>query len=714
MHRYRSIVTALLFVSACRSEPINPVRIDLLAQFRETDSRQEVLNLDLGSPAAAAALSAGWSPPAIAPTGESILWSSARKVTARATIREPHDRVLIVRAGTLASPQTRSQVVIVRVNGRRVGTMQIERELREQRMLIPARFQQRGENEIALGMRMGRGINRLPVAYDTLRIVSPESEAGPVPEVIQQKLVLPASATIEYFLRVPPQQPLLRFAVAGQAPQLQVTATTDTDAEATIFTTDGAARAAIDLAHYAGQIVRLRFISGRDGVRELQQPEVVGSRAAPGPRPMSSSRPLNVVLFLVDTLRADHLGCYGYPRATSPRIDAFARESIQFMRTVAQASWTRPATASVLTGLYPQAHGVMTLRDRLPSTVPTMAELLHARGYRTAGFVTNVNVAPAWGFQRGFDLYRYFPEDSTRPRVHAGIDEIEPQVFEWLEQNHGQPFFIYIHVTDPHAPYAPPSPFAEQLADPTLQATAEDVTARLQALKRHPNEASPDDVRALQARYDGEVALIDTYFGRLLDELARRAVDDDTVVVFTADHGEEFFDHGGFEHGRTLYTELLSIPLLLHMPQHGYAGIRSSVLARQVDVLPTVLELLDIARPPTLQGRSLLPVLQVSDDGEEALTQTSLASRDLEGLVTGPWKIVQASHRAANEAEIYNTADDPQERNDQGTAFPVLLGYARQRLAASAGHAPRQTRQDAAESVDPAIIERLRALGYSP
>jgi arylsulfatase A-like enzyme len=381
---------------------------------------------------------------------------------------------------------------------------------------------------------------------------------------------------------------------------------------------------------------------------------------------------------------------------------------------VAQSSWTRPAAASILTGLYPQAHGVMTLRDRLPTNVPTLAELLQARGYRTAGFVTNVNVAPTWGFQRGFDLYRYFPEDSNRPRVHAGVDDIEPHVMEWLAQHEGEgPFFLYIHVTDPHAPYRPPQPFADRLADSSAPGFPNDVSSRLAILKRNPGQATAEDVRALVARYDGEIALVDAYFGRLLDALAQRGLEDNTAVILTADHGEEFLDHGGFEHGRTLYNELLGIPLVLRAPQALPAGLRSTVLARQIDVAPTVLDLLDIEAPATLQGRSLLRSLRAIDDGTEALTQTSLASRDLDGLVTGPWKIVQATGRAGETPEIYQTLEDPLERHSRRDEHPVLVGYARQRLAAAAGHMTQHTPHSRGP-IDPAILERLRALGYHP
>lgn len=710
-------LASLLVLGACRSESLRPERIDLLAQFAETDSRQAVLELDLGTAPAAASLGAGWSPPAIAATGESILWSAARKLIVRATIREPHDRVLIVRCATLAPPPTRAQVVAVRVNGRRIGTITVDGLMREHRLSLPARYQQRGVNEIAFGMRLGRGSKRLPVAYDALRIVSPESERGPVPAVVDGRLVLPAGSTVDYFLRLPPRDPVLRFSAAstGSAGPLLATVMTDTSAEATIFSSDGRTLPPIDLRSYANQIVRLRFhAGGQDGAIELHEPEVAGARGAVArARAVPPGKPPNVVLFLVDTLRADHLGCYGYARPTSPRIDAFAREGILYTRTVAQSSWTRPAAASLLTGQYPQRHGILTLRDRLEPNVPTLAELMRARGYRTAGFVTNVNVAPAWGFARGFDVYRYFPEDSARPRVHTGADEIEPAVFDWIGEG-AAPFFLYVHATDPHAPYAPLDPYAQRFVDPSPQSDAE-ISARLRALKRNPAGATAEDVRALVTRYDGEIAFVDAAFGRLLDELARRGLADDTLVIFTADHGEEFFDHGGFEHGRTLFRELLTIPLLMRLPQRLHAGTRSDVLARQVDVLPTVLDVLGVDPEPSLAGRSLLPHRHDGDDdGAEALAQTSLASRDLEGLVTGPWKIVQASRRPDETPEVYDTIADPLEQRNRHSRSPVLLGYARQRLAAAAAAMPDRTLRERSAPVDPALIERLRALGYNP
>jgi arylsulfatase A-like enzyme len=287
-------------------------------------------------------------------------------------------------------------------------------------------------------------------------------------------------------------------------------------------------------------------------------------------------------------------------------------------------------------------------------------------------------------------------------------------VFEWLAQQRDQPFLLYVHVTDPHAPYAPPSPFAERLADASLTAPPEDVRARLRHLRRNPQQATADDVRALVARYDGEVAFVDAHFGRLLDELVRLGVYDDTVVVLTADNGEEFFDLGGFEHGRTLYDELLSIPLVARLPHGANAGMRSSILARQIDVLPTVLHVLGIDIPATVHGRSLLAQLGAADDVEDAMTQTLLGSRDLEALVIGSWKVIQVTRPNGEAAEIYDTAKDPDERHNRAAERPVLLGYARQRLSAWGGRTATGTSRGDAPPIDRAIIERLRALGYDP
>jgi len=455
------------------------------------------------------------------------------------------------------------------------------------------------------------------------------------------------------------------------------------------------------------------------GTLQLREPRVVGrapsvktTKRLEGTR---RSRP-NVILYLIDTLRADHLGTYGYPLPTSPNIDALAADSFRFTRAVAQASWTRPATASILTGLYPYTHGAVTLHDALRPDATTLAELLRAQGYQTAAVVTNVNVGGGFGFDRGFDQFTYLPEDEARPTLHVSSDAVNDVVFPWL-QTHGQkPFLLYIHVSDPHAPYAPPQGFAEKFRPAGLSSPLASSPQAVRKLMEEPALITPDNLRYLQSLYDGEIAFTDQNFGNLLSQLQQLGLYERSIIVLTADHGEEFHDHGGFEHGRTLYAEQLEVPLLIRLPGADHGTRQVACQVRQIDVLPTLLDLLGIAVPAAVEGGSLVPALEGGCGMEEAFAQTSLAERaERRALITKEWKMLEALGSRNPGPELYDLASDPHEQHNLAEQRPVLLGYARQSLRQWAMRAARVSASGGKPppTVGAETMERLRALGYA-
>ena len=296
----------------------------------------------------------------------------------------------------------------------------------------------------------------------------------------------------------------------------------------------------------------------------------------PDPTPSVRAEGPSVVLYLVDTLRPDHLGVYGYPRETSPRLDAFARDAVVFENAYSPSSWTRPATASLLTGLSPGRHGATGRVDVLPDEVRLLSEHFQEAGYRTLGLVTNPNVIPLWGFDQGFDLF----EDVDSRSRGASADVLMDRVLEQLDAlPPDTPFFLYVHALDPHEPYEPPPDWAQ----PFEGGGRRDV-----------------------ALYDGEIAFGDYHFGRLLDRLRARGQYEEALVVFVSDHGEEFEEHGGTGHGHALFEESVRIPLLVKLPGNERAGARVSGIATLMDVAPTVLAALGRPVPADLDGVDLL------------------------------------------------------------------------------------------------------------
>jgi arylsulfatase A-like enzyme len=226
-----------------------------------------------------------------------------------------------------------------------------------------------------------------------------------------------------------------------------------------------------------------------------------------------SPQPPNVVIYLVDTLRQDHLGLYGYECDTSPRLGEFAKDAVVYRAAYSPTSWTKPAVTSLLSGRYPSAHGAVKRDSTLDADVQLVGEYLREAGYQTAAFVTNPNVLPVWGFERGFD--RFYDIESVARSARA--DRVNEVVFEHLAQDPREPFLLYVHTRDPHKPYAPPVPYARMWA-------------------------GEGDARV--AAYDGEIRFNDHHFGRLLDHLEAAGLYRDALIVFTSDHGEELGERG--------------------------------------------------------------------------------------------------------------------------------------------------------------------------
>ncbi len=295
-----------------------------------------------------------------------------------------------------------------------------------------------------------------------------------------------------------------------------------------------------------------------DGVTDDQMPSSSGA-AAP-----------NVLIYMIDTLRADRLGVYGYDQPTSPNLDALAKDSIVFRHALAQSSWTRPSVASVFTGLHPRSHGVNDRTDALSPTATTLAAVLGSAGYQTAAVVTNGNVSAPFGFHLGFEAFVYLGEGTGR-EIHAQSDVVNDRVFAWLEgRDADRPFFLYVHTSDPHDPYAPRAPFRDRF----MPSPRFPDRIAIRSMHERPLEAqqAPDVARELGALYDAEIAFNDHHLGRLLDHLKAENLYDSTIVLVVSDHGEEFYEHEYWGHGITLYEEQLRVPFVLKLPHQMSAG----------------------------------------------------------------------------------------------------------------------------------------------
>ena len=388
----------------------------------------------------------------------------------------------------------------------------------------------------------------------------------------------------------------------------------------------------------------------------------------------------DVVLVVVDTLRADHLGVYGYERATSPRLDAFARRAAVFDAAWSAAPWTLPSVMSIMTSRYPSSHRVENDGLRLADDVPTLAETLRRAGYATGGFVSHVYVSSLYGFGRGFEVFDDFGLSQPGYRLEAGMepgaDRVTDAALAWLRGQGRRPVFLLVHYFDPHWPYAPPETYRALFPDPyhgPLDASYDAISKFLDPLT-----PIPEDYRQfLIDRYDGEVRFVDDQFSRLLDGLAATGRAPRSWVVVTGDHGEEFKDHGSMGHGRRLYEETIHVPLIIGRAAGqagaGATGRRVAAPVSGIDLFPTIAALAGAAAPAGLQGTSLAPLLGPGGSGSPVadrplVCETIRLNAHLKALRRGPLKLIQSMDE--NRTELYDLAADPRERTDLSDKRP--------------------------------------------
>jgi arylsulfatase A-like enzyme len=434
----------------------------------------------------------------------------------------------------------------------------------------------------------------------------------------------------------------------------------------------------------------------------------------------------NVLLISIDTLRPDHLGCYGYERPTSPALDALAAEGARFTTAVSPTSWTLPAHMTLLTALPPEVHGVIDDGLRLDASTVTLAEVLRARGYATAGFVSGPYLDAGYGFARGFDHYDdYSAVRLSQPAVHRA--RTSPALFgvldAWLEEWHvapapRKPFFVFLHMWDVHYDFNPPPPY-DTLFDPTYtgDVDGEDFETGTQVYAGMPAR----DLEHVIALYDGEIRYTDEWVGRIVDALRRRGVLDETVTIVTSDHGEEFFEHGMKGHRNGLYDESIRVPLVIRHPTAIPPGTVVDRQVRLMDVAPTVLALTTTPPPPTFglpqtaelyAARSLLPLIQgTAPDQPSPPAFADLHPHVQSAIRHESKKLIQTPFTDPKD-HLFDLQKDPNEQTNLATTDPQSKTALEQELAAWHATAKIAAKTARAAAMTEDHKEALRALGY--
>ena len=435
----------------------------------------------------------------------------------------------------------------------------------------------------------------------------------------------------------------------------------------------------------------------------------------------------NVILISVDTLRADHLECYGYDRKTSPNIDELASDSVTFLNTYASSPWTLPSHVSMLTSLHGMNHQVSYEDESMDPTLITLADVLRVNHFYCAALTGGGFVSAIYGFSKGFNSYSdeggILRQDSAEHLFHA--------TSRWLEREKDKSFFLFLHTFQPHNPYACPYPYKTMFIEEDAKWNHIDLLSYLGGKPGIFKELTDNERQNVIGLYDGEIRYTDEKLvGLLIKKLKSMGLYDKTMIVFTSDHGEEFYDHEGWGHGHSLYDESLKVPLIIKFPMSRFKGKRVHNFVSLVDIFPTILEELGINyRGLKMDGRSLFPVIKEKEKGnrkffadiapnvldshipqritmnkgeEKIITNKKFSKEDLEFFFSPP--------HVSNPIEVYNLVQDPGERRniaDERSELAIQIIQEIDRIYREA-----QKRQTRKLEINEELKKRLKALGY--
>ena len=408
-----------------------------------------------------------------------------------------------------------------------------------------------------------------------------------------------------------------------------------------------------------------------------------------------------VIFISIDTLRRDHVGAYGYAKPTTPNLDALARRGVLAADAVSVSSWTLPSHLSMLTSTLPGTHGGTDMKQGFNRSVPSVAEILRGLGVATHAVTSHLYVSKTYGLEAGFDSMNF--------RQDRLAENVANHAMDLVDRFGDRPFFMFLHFYDPHWHYAPP-PDVLKIFESSYAGTLTGNLKDFQNLR--PEQVKPKDLEHLLALYDGEIRYTDNEIGRLLAHLKERGADRNTLMVVTSDHGEEFLDHGSWEHQKTLYEEVIRIPLIVSGP--GVAARREGQPVSLLDIAPTILDYLSVKPAPSMRGVSLLrPVGEFREMYGE--TDHTLDGTRLSFVRGGSksWKAILRSDPAKQKeasSEWYDLAADPAERTNRPPAEALRVSI--EARARDLGLKSRSGAAKKAVELSDEQKEKLRALGY--
>lgn len=766
--RWLVLLAAAALPIGCRREAPTPaprtvqeeVRISLAERLDVADVYPSLEHVAFMTPAADPLYSGGWYARERRAT-DGRRWSGAKNATLEMPIVEPAGLTLrldVTPAEYLLRkyPSPPQQTVGLLWNGEDLGAIDLESGRNRIELDIDASRQQVGLNRLELlpsywltprVHRLGGDARQLSLRLEGVEVKSARPLVAPDGDPAHRDgdaIVQQAGSVISFSLPLP-EGARLRGSVAPApagsgtpAPRGRVRVTLDDragretelfDASLEALARDGSAALDVDLSRFGKDFASLDFAVSQPAgdappqrVR-WQELRVEGTRTVTQPPPSRVPRGrYNVIVLLMDSLRADHVQPLG-DEVVTPNWRRMAERGVLFENLHTQSSWTRPAVASMFTSLPPVAHGIQGVADTLDESFAYLPDILRHAGYRTVAVLNSVVVSEfkmTRGYQQVFNYFKVRRQHVTSPDFGP---ESEAS-FVWnhfVEQQfeHDKPLFLYIHEIDPHSPYEPPARFAAQYS--TGQRGHFNLDYDVGGLVRNnPQFLDAGAVEYLHSLYRAEVAHMDAYLGWILDRMEKEGLTKNTLLVVVSDHGEEFYEHRSMGHAMTVYEELLRVPMIAMLPGVLPEGRRTPVAAQLMDLAPTVLDLLGIEIPKAMQGRSLLPWLEVpASAGPSRPLVAHATSRRRDAYLSGRWKLIRDNPddpaQGGTRLHLYDLERDPHEIVDRWDQEPVLGHALRQALDLEIERQAALTGRSAAvesQPLAPEMIEALKALGY--
>ena len=609
-------------------------------------------------------------------------------------------------------------------------------------VVLPKEHVRAGENYLLLtfGGTVPVDGEAVSVAVDSIWIREAAHEAKPphaaptYPELLatvriadreRSAIALSRGSTLRYYVQIP-EGASLGFAVGtegeGQTP-VSVEVTAEEQPTVQLLSADAGASWTdhkVDLSRFAGEVVRVDMRAEGQGTGRIawSRPRLlVPEKAEPSREPAK-----NVIVLVIDTLRADKLPAFNsQSRVRTPVLDRLATEGVVFELAQAPENWTKPSVASILTGLHPQTHQQKTGESALPTSALLLSEHLQEQGFDTGGFIANGYVSDRFGFAQGWDHYTNYIREGRSTEA----EDVFGEAGNWIEAHKDGRFFAYIQTIDPHVPYDPPGDYL-RMYDPseyTGSIKPRMTGELLERAKRRPPELVFDarDKRRLEALHDGEITQHDHFLGLFVERLADLGLWEDTLLVITSDHGEEFDDHGSWGHGHTVYQELLHVPLIFRLPGTLPAGARVPDAVSTLDVSATVTDLVGVSPLPHDEGRTLTALMHGVPESRPSVAFSDFQD-DRRVATAGRWKLIVRGNLTST---MFDLLSDPGEKVQlDASALPIGRRYTRALLGQFLGSTDRgdwlsaeqkggtEIEKESAE-MDDTIRDQLRALGYA-